>query len=140
MSAEDVVARLAIASWPKAIGVEGDRKELNWAIRTEVSVDPTITELGPELEAVGRISVTEAFGGLYSEKKLSTTMPSVKVVFIDERHLVVRITIDAGGLGASDPGMAAVIGVLGSIDSRFGVEELQGYPRRFWSLFFGARP
>jgi hypothetical protein len=69
--------------------------------------------------------------------------PSIVVLILDDRHLIAQtdfVAPDAPlGLNLGDAAMAATWGTLQRIDTRIGIDELEGLPSRYWRPLTWAR-
>jgi hypothetical protein len=77
-----------------------------------------------------RQNLAENFGAALNEKNY----PRVEAIRVDSRHVVLWIETDdpkkSGGLT-----LEGQVEVLYAFDEMFGVEELQGMPKRYWIFF-----
>ncbi|ETX04092.1 MAG: hypothetical protein ETSY2_30800 [Candidatus Entotheonella gemina] len=58
----------------------------------------------------------------------------VKLVVVDDIHALVHMITRQPEKDITDAGMIAIAQVLRGIDDAWGIEELQGIPKRFWLL------
>jgi hypothetical protein len=132
LTPEEKIALLAAANWPRPIPVDADHMEMNWAIRTTERIDASVVDWSPSLQIGAETVLQESWTHVYKPDQIAEATPRVRVVFVDENHMVVRMTSKTKGIATGDPGMGAVISILQQLNNRVGIADLQGIPRRFW--------
>jgi hypothetical protein len=132
------VAQFAAHCWPPIVPVEDhlDRVRRSWVLRLArpLSPDVDVKAVGQRVEERARNQIVEALGSYYSDHELELSFPLVKLVVVDPMHVLAHIVTRQPEKDITDAGMIAMTQVLRGLDTEWGIEDLQGIPKRFWLL------
>jgi hypothetical protein len=128
-------------SYPAALPVEGRPGWLRryWVLRTSREIDEaTCVTLG---DLVTRNIRTALLESSVPVAVLDRGAPVIAVNMLDARHAIVRTDFMGpdSGLNLGDAAMAATWGALQQVDAQLEIDELEGFPRRFWKPLAWAR-
>jgi hypothetical protein len=124
------------------MAIEGDerREQRNWIVRhaedlpAEFNRDDVSRALSGE--AVSAVAKARAGRGLVAQE-LGVHSPVVRLILVDERHLVVNVTTIKQEQDDAHEYLVAASAVLSILDKMVPIEDIQGIPRRFWRLLVG---
>lgn len=136
--------QLAGLSLPNPLPVQDDdaREQRNWIIRlktdlSEVAADDKSALLSKE--AIAAVRKARLARGIPTAE-VDALAPSVRVLRIDARHVIVNIVTVRLAHDQAHEFLVAASAALVVLDREVPVEEIQGIPRRFWSLLIGPLP
>jgi hypothetical protein len=130
------VADLVGYSYPaiQPVGENGERFTRFWIVRCARELPD-----GTGFDAAGsRIAQTveEVFRSTYAESapeaRLTQSAPRIRLTAIDRNHCVAEIELPSAAHAVGDAAGIGTWTTLRAIDQLFGIEELQGPPRRLW--------
>jgi hypothetical protein len=135
-----LMERLAAYSTPSRLPVEGylKREQRSWVVRLvrDLPQNWMAEQASDRLSKEAEIAVVTA----RTMRGLSATVdviPSVRVVVMDERHVIVIVsTVKLEEDDAHDY-LVAASGALVALDVELPLDDIQGIPRRFWRVLIG---
>jgi hypothetical protein len=136
------IEQLTACSTPSRLPIEGDeqREQRNWIVRhaedLPVEFDPDDVSRALSREAESAVAKARAARGLAAQD-LGPHVPIVKLISVDERHLVVTVTTIKQEQDKAHEYLVAASAILSLLDKSVPIEDLQGIPRRFWRLLVG---
>ncbi len=131
-------AEIASTSIPPALKSPSSPNKIlrRWILR--VSSDATEQSALENAERFARDntlqSLLAALGPSYGEEQLARCVPLVELEPIDENHILVHALHPSREEEPSDAVLVAMAEILKAIDVEFGIEDIQGVPKRFWLL------
>jgi hypothetical protein len=129
------VALIAVASTPGLRHVGDEVVQRHWMVRTAEEYSEVLLQSSRRLETDVARFIEEEFGTDYPPADLADCKLGVEMIPVDGRHFILRVR-----MSARDPGgparLVAEFELLRRVDGLVGVEELQGFPRRFWPVIF----
>lgn len=134
MERQTLISELVGDAYPTAVAVEGGRLRRTWIART-VPVLPDDTQIGEmqrALEENAFSSIETAYSSSATGEALSAARPSVRLMRLDDHHLVVRIEFAGPEKTVGDAAAISQWGVLQAIDRGLHLDELQGLPCEYW--------
>ncbi len=131
-----LITNLAGYAYPamEPVGQNGKRFLRRWIVRT-VRVLPNDTEIGTlALRIAGNVKATlrSAYEEHASEAALLESAPVIDLVRIDETHCVAEIETPSAEQAVGDTAAIATWMTLRAIDEAFGIEDLEGLPKKMW--------
>ena len=138
MERTSFISELVGQAYPIAVALEGGRLRRNWIART-VDVLPdevTLDKLQRIVEDEAITSIRAAYSSSVTEEALAAALPSVKLVRLDDRHLIVRTDFAGPDLAVGGSAVISQLDVLQSVDHQMHLDDLQGLP---WDCWFFLR-
>lgn len=136
------IERLTAHAAPQRLPLDGDetREHRNWVIRLAQPVAGGLNsnELSVILSRDAASAVAEALNerGLASAGN-SIYAPTVRVVVIDELHVVLNVSTIRLEQDEAHAYLVAASAALRGLERTAAIEDIQGIPRRFWRLVVG---
>lgn len=136
------IEQLTAYSRPSRLPIEGDerREQRNWIVRhaedLPAEFNPDDVSRALSTEAASAIAKARAARGLAAQD-LGPHLPVVRLVLVDERHLVVNVSTIKQEEDVAHEYLVAASAALSILDERVPIEDIQGIPRRFWRLLLG---
>jgi hypothetical protein len=87
-------------------------------------------------EAASAVRDARIARGLAAEGE-GLIVPSVRVVLLDERHVIVNISTMRLEEDDAHAWLVAASAALKALDTSVPIDDIQGIPRRFWRLIVG---
>jgi len=132
--------RLAAYSTPSRLPVAGDptREQRSWVVRLVRELPQNwMAEQASDRLSKKAVSAVLAARAARGQSATSDVIPSVLVVVVDERHMIVNIsTVKLEEDDAHDY-LVAASGALSALDVELPLDDIQGIPRRFWRVLIG---
>jgi hypothetical protein len=126
---------LAAASYPEASDVPGMptvfRRRWVLRVRSTLPARDILEDTVKSFELSVRRAIVEA---LELPGDIELTLPVVSVVRLDDHYLVLEIDCPIPDAQKGDETTIATVGVLRAADARWQVLDIQGIPRRYWSI------
>jgi hypothetical protein len=134
MERKTFISELVGEAYPIAVALDGGRLRRNWIART-VDVLPDEATLGKlqrffEDEAIA--SIRTAYSSSVTAEAISAALPSVQLVRLDDRHLIVRTEFAGPDLAVGSSAVISQLEVLQAVDHQIRLDDLQGLPWDFW--------
>ena len=140
---ENSIRHLALRAIPELLPAQSNgRATRTWIIRTfsELPDQLALDAAAQQIEAEVRTAFAEAYSDLIDENRLTKCNPGLRLSRIDSRHIIATIEHANAENAFGDDQLIAMYNSLLAIDRIFDIEDLQGYPKRFWFIIgFGAR-
>ena len=135
-AADERITSISTYCWPELIPADDGRWKRGWVVRSERPVpnDYEIEELSRNLERRAEEQIRKTLGKHYKLGTLKLGFPTVEPIIVDPRHVVLWITTEHPKKASSEVTMLALIEVLHGFDELFGIQELQGLPKKYWML------
>jgi hypothetical protein len=131
------IVLLAIASSNSCIvRLAEDMLQRNWAVCTARPLPEDIKDWSTALNLEAQEFLRRELAAYHSQAEIDAGRFSAQLLSVDTHHVVLRTTAKASGLFGSGPRVAVEYHLLQSMDRTVQIEDLQGYPRRFWPLVF----
>lgn len=136
----NTIERLAANAAPNRLPVDGDpeQEQRNWVVRLAAELprgwDANVAAEVLASRAVEAVRDARAQRGQSSE---ALTQPMVMLTRIDERHLIVSVRTERLERDEAHAWLVAASAALRALERTLRVEEIQGFPRRFWRLVLG---
>jgi hypothetical protein len=116
------------------VGARGERFSRRWIVRCtgELPREAEVNAVGTQIAETVQALFRSTYESTATEDQLLMSMPKVSLGKIDEYHCVAEIEAPTAGYAV---GNAAAIGTwttLRAIDEAYGIEDLQGLPKRMW--------
>ena len=138
MERTSLISDLVGEAYPVAVALEGGRLRRNWIART-VDILPgevTLDRLQRFLEDDAIASIRAAYSSSVAAEALSAASPSVRLVRLDDRHLVIRTEFAGPEIAVGSSAVISQLDVLQAVDQRMRLDDLQGRP---WDCWFFLR-
>lgn len=141
MDRQSVISELREHAYPVAVAIDGGRLRRSWIART-VDVLPdevTLTEMQRVLEDHASASIVTAYSSSATAEALSAVRPSVRLVRLDDLHLIVRIEFAGPEISMGTEAAISQWGVLQAVDRQMRLDDLQGIPCDHWFFLRASR-
>jgi len=136
------IERLTAHSAPARLPVEGEdaREQRNWAIRLASGLpegwNPNEMSAHVSREAAGAVRAARTARGLAVDDD-DLNVVTARVLPLDERHVIVNISTIRLEEDDVHAWLVAASAALTALDRYVPIDDIQGIPRRFWSLVVG---
>lgn len=135
------IGRLAAYSTPIGLSVspEEHREQRNWVVRFSADLTDTwnADEAAARLTEKAAAEVHAAREGRGLPPDARRHAPVVRLLPVDSRHLVVTIVTIKQEDDDAHAYLVAASAALLALDQMNAIDDIQGYPRRFWEILIG---
>lgn len=134
MERKTFISELVGDAYPVAVALDGGRLRRNWIARA-VDVLPdeaALSELQRVVEDEAIASIRAAYSSSVSAEALAGALPSVRLVRLDDRHLIVQTEFAGPDLAVGSSAAISQLEVLQAVDQQIRLDDLQGLPWDFW--------
>ena len=135
------VEQLTAFSSPMILPLVEDpsKGQQNWVVRLMLDLpDNAIEEISTNLEAAARTAILNAHRESGAEDESVEPQISIKLGQIDQRHLVIGITTLRRDTTAVHSWLLSASAAMSALEKQFPIDDIQGIPRRFWTLLLGT--
>jgi hypothetical protein len=136
------VEQAAAFALPLAVPVPGDdtREQRNWAVRFSEELPPgwNSERVGSIANRAAEVAVEHACveRGIH-DLDARAHRPAVRLVAVDERHVLVNVTTLRVAADRADTCLVAAGAALRALEAEAAIADLQGIPRSAWRLLLG---
>lgn len=116
------------------VGSRRTRFLRRWIVRSvgELPHEAEFNAVGSRIAAAVEAFFRDTYESCATENQLLISMPKVSLIRIDEHHCVADIEAPTPGHAVGDAAAIGTWTTLRAIDEAFGIEDLQGLPKRMW--------